>query len=299
MKLEQQLKIALSDTRLLILGAQVLFGFQFNAAFQEMFSSLTPLPRAFSSAGLMLLVIAIGLLITPSMAHRIVERGEDSVRVLKLATGCGGWALIPLAIALAFDFFIALERIGGALAGVFGAIFFFSLAASCWFVIQFWLRAGRKIMPGTESRKAPPLDAQVDQLLTEARVIIPGAQALLGFQLAVTLTRAFEQLPLETKIVHAAALCCVGLAIVLVMAPASLHRIAFGGQNDPDFVKIGSWFVIAAPLPLALGIAFDAYVAASRALASVAGATILAAAAIIALLGFWYVYPIATRLVRS
>ena len=36
-----------------------------------------------------------------------------------------------------------------------------------------------------------PLDVQVDQLLTEARLIIPGAQALLGFQFAVTLMQAF------------------------------------------------------------------------------------------------------------
>lgn len=83
------------------------------------------------------------------------------------------------------------------------------------------------------------------------------------------------------------------------MAPASLHRIAFGGQDDPDFVKIGSYFVIAAPLPLAFGIAFDAYVATSRAFDSVAGAAVLAAAAISALLGFWYAYPMARRFVRS
>jgi hypothetical protein len=35
MQLERQLKIALDESRLLILGAQVLFGFQFNGIFQE------------------------------------------------------------------------------------------------------------------------------------------------------------------------------------------------------------------------------------------------------------------------
>jgi hypothetical protein len=45
-----------------------------------------------------------------------------------------------------------------------------------------------------------------------------------------------------------------------------------------------------------LGIAFDAYVASFRAVDSAAVATILAAAAIIALLGFWYAYPLARRL---
>lgn len=299
MKLEQQLKTALNDNRLLMLGAQVLFGFQFNGTFQEMFDSLSAIPRAFSTAGLMLLVITIGLLITPSMQHRIVEQGQDSVRLLKVASHCAGWALLPLSVTLALDFFIALGRIGGTTAGAVGAMIFFSLAVLCWFALEFWIGAGRKDMAHTEISKATPLEAQVDQLLTEARLIIPGAQALLGFQLAVTLTRAFDQLPSEAKFAHAAALCCVGLAIILLIAPASLHRISFGGQEDPEFVKFGSWFVIAAPLPLALGIAFDAYVAAYRAFASERGAAILAAAAIIALLGFWYLYPIGKRLIRS
>jgi hypothetical protein len=43
-------------------------------------------------------------------------------------------------------------------------------------------------------------------MLTEARVIIPGAQALFGFQLVAMLTTGFERLPEHAKLVHAAAL---------------------------------------------------------------------------------------------
>ena len=66
--------------------------------------------------------------------------------------------------------------------------------------------------------KGTPLSAKVEQMLIEARVIIPGAQALLGFQLTVTLTRAFEQLPFESKLAHATALCCIALSVILLMA---------------------------------------------------------------------------------
>jgi Family of unknown function (DUF6328) len=80
---------------------------------------------------------------------------------------------------------------------------------------------------------------------------LPGAQALLGFQLTVTLTEAFADLSSGAKMTHAAALCCIGLAVVLLNRP--IHRISFGGQDDPDFLKIGSLLVVAAPLrwPLA------------------------------------------------
>jgi hypothetical protein len=62
--------------------------------------------------------------------------------------------------------------------------------------------------------------------LTEARVIIPGAQALLGFQLSVTLMRAFQELAESTKIIHIAALCCI----------AFTHSADGSGVAAPYFV---------------------------------------------------------------
>jgi hypothetical protein len=295
MQLERQLKIALDETRLLILGAQVLFGFQFNGVFQEQFKELPYASQILICAGLFLLVIAIALLIAPSMQHRIVERGQDSPRVLVLATLFAGTALLPISFALALDIFVAMERLASiSIAVIVGAVFFV-LALICWYLLEWIIK--RKQQPMQHDPPKPtPLETQVDQLLTEARVIIPGVQALLGFQLTVTLTRAFQELPTDAKVAHAIALCCIGLAVILLMAPASLHRISFGGQDDPEFLKIASAFVIAAPLPLALGIGLDSYVAAGRALQSERAATVLASGAVLVLLGMWYAYPLWRRM---
>ena len=146
-----------------------------------------------------------------------------------------------------------------------------------------------------DTEKPTPLSTKVDQLLTEARVIIPGAQALLGFQFAVTLTRAFEQLPESVKLAHVGALFCVAIAVILLMAPAALHRLSFGGEDAPEFVKIGSAFVIAAPAPLALGIALDTFVASRRALDSDQAAILLASITAIVLFSLWYAYPFLRR----
>lgn len=51
-------------------GAQVLFGFQFNGMFQEAFADLHLPLRLIACAGLVLIMIATGLLIAPSMQHR-------------------------------------------------------------------------------------------------------------------------------------------------------------------------------------------------------------------------------------
>ena len=45
MDVESRLKTALDESRLLILGAQVLFGFQFEAVFQERFPDISDTAR--------------------------------------------------------------------------------------------------------------------------------------------------------------------------------------------------------------------------------------------------------------
>lgn len=151
-------------------------------------------------------------------------------------------------------------------------------------------------MSKDEREGVTPLSAKVEQMLTEARVIIPGAQALLGFQLTVTLTRIFETLPFLSKLAHAVALCCIALSIILLMAPAALHRISFNGEDSPEFLRIGSAFVMSAPLPLALGIALDIYVATARSLESWLFAGAASGATVLVLVVLWYGYPVWRRL---
>jgi Family of unknown function (DUF6328) len=298
MDVQKKLKLALNENRLLILGTQVLFGFQFNGIFQELFVELPYPSRALEACGLTLLMVSVAFLVAPSMHHRLVESGQDNTRVLKLAGDFAGFALLPLALALAFDMFVTIAWTLGPITGsAVGAIFFLVTIFS-WYALGFLLR-NRKPAMAKDRTIRTPLDVQVDQILTEARLIIPGAQALLGFQFAVTLMRAFAELPDAVKIVHIAALCCIGLAVILLMAPASIHRIAFGGEDDPVFVKIASFFVVAAPLPLAFGIALDTFVAAGRALQSDRAASLLGLAATVVLLGTWYVYPLAQRLLKK
>ena len=88
--LSKQVKIALDETRLLMLGAQVLFGFKLNGVFQEEFANLSVASRYVDCAGQVLMAMAIGLLVAPSMQHRIVENGEDTVRIHRNAMKRGG-----------------------------------------------------------------------------------------------------------------------------------------------------------------------------------------------------------------
>jgi hypothetical protein len=135
------------------------------------------------------------------------------------------------------------------------------------------------------SNKTPP-KSKIEQMLTEARVIIPGGQALLEFQLIATF-KAFNDLPDLFKYVHCAALCAVALAVILLMTPAALHRLSFQGEDDPEFFSIGSRLVIAASIPLAIGISGDVAVVFFKTTGDTAIALSARAIALFALLAFW------------
>jgi Family of unknown function (DUF6328) len=103
-------KIGLGETRMLILGAQILLGFQFRGVFSETFGELPAISRYLDATGLVLMILLVALLITPGPYHRIVAEGYDDQRVQRLTGIIACYALLPFAVALGIDVYITLER---------------------------------------------------------------------------------------------------------------------------------------------------------------------------------------------
>jgi hypothetical protein len=296
--LPKKIKTALDETRMLILGAQILLGFQFRGAFSDGFDRLAPHSRYLDAVALGLMVATVALLITPGPYHRIVEGGSDSGELHEVVTLIAHAALLPFALALGIDVFLSLEQIYGSRAGTAAGVAAAFLALTLWYGIPWAKRAttGKRERAMTEQqrqlRPATPLHVKIDQMLTEARVILPGAQAMFGFQLSIVLTDAFAQLPSASRTVHALSLGFVALAIMLLMAPAAYHRIVFAGEDAEDMHRTGSVLVTAATAPLGLGLVGDLYVVIEK-IAGVAAGIEAAAAGFVLLAGLWYGYPLA------
>jgi len=126
-------------------------------------------------------------------------------------------------------------------------------------------------------------------------VILPGAQAMLGFQLIAMMTRAFDELPSAAQVVHACALGAVALSIIVLIAPAAIHRLSFDGAPSHRFLRIGATFVGAALTPLALGIAADVYVAATRITGAPQLGVVAAIVSGLVMAALWYGYPLVLR----
>jgi hypothetical protein len=133
-------------------------------------------------------------------------------------------------------------------------------------------------------------------MLTESRVILPGAQALLGFQLVVMMTKAFDQLPTTVRVVHSIALANLTLAIILLIAPAAIHRVAFGGAEDPRLHSLGSVIITIALFPLAAAISCYLWIALTRLLHDSGVVLAVAIASFVLLVTFWYVLPLVIRI---
>jgi hypothetical protein len=297
-------KTALDETRMLVLGAQILLGFELSGVFRQGFANLPEHARYLDGAGLMLMVVSITLLIVPESYHQIVDIGEDTGRFHQLITRMTSCALTPFAFSLAIALGTASERVFGPAAGLVTGGFFAVLAFGCWYALAYI----RRLYTGHQERAKSArqqtmtenvsLDQRISQMLTEARVVLPGVQALLGFQLISVLSQSFEELPASSKVIHAASLGSITLAVILLIAPAAYHRIVFSGQDTEEVHRIGSVFVTGATVPLALGLAGDIYVVFTKITASNVIALLLATAALLLLVGFWHAFPVITRLRR-
>lgn len=164
-----------------------------------------------------------------------------------------------------------------------------------WFGIERLISKPEKPMTKHKASGKVLLRTRIEHMLTEARVLLPGAQAMLGFQFAVMLTRPFDQLPDSSKFVHFAALALIAVVIVLLMTPAAIHRLTYGGDETQAFDRIGARFVVIAALPLGLGIGADMYVAVTRGTGSSAIGIAGSAATILLLAALWFIQPLVLR----
>jgi predicted membrane channel-forming protein YqfA (hemolysin III family) len=79
------------------------------------------------------------------------------------------------------------------------------------------------------------LEREHNELLQELRSLIPGAEVLFGFLLAVSFTNQFADLDDAQRYVYYGTLVSTAVALVLYLAPASYHRLRFR-EGDKDYM---------------------------------------------------------------
>jgi hypothetical protein len=134
------------------------------------------------------------------------------------------------------------------------------------------------------------VDEEMRNLIEEARVILPGLQALFGFQTIAVFNDRFADLEKFAKVCHILGLAMVIIAVAMTMTPATYYR-ARNGNATVGMARICSFMIRGAMAPLAVGLALDMFTVIDVA-TGVLSVSIAAGAATFVLLGFlWFVLP--------
>jgi hypothetical protein len=177
-------------------------------------------------------------------------------------------ALLPFMVSLAIEFYAMTGKVLGQGAAIIVGSFAGATALSLWYGLGLLGRIrgwDTGIKPGQTGKKSPEmvktqLHDKIEQALVEARVVLPGAQALMGFQFATMLGEGFDGLPRASKDIHLISLLLMGVTVILLMTPAAYHRIVERGEDTEHFHRVASMLLLMAMIPLPLGICGDLYV---------------------------------------
>lgn len=137
-------------------------------------------------------------------------------------------------------------------------------------------------------------DLEMRNIIEEARVVLPGVQALFGFQTIAVFNDRFEDLAYYAKVCHALGLIMVIIAVAMVMTPAIYYRTCRGRATEP-MVKLSSRMIRGALGPLAIGLALDMFTVIYLVAAGMSARLSLSVGAgfgtLALLLGLWFFIP--------
>ena len=144
---------------------------------------------------------------------------------------------------------------------------------------------------GHEQREELPLSKAAQYLLEECRTVLPGIQALFGFQLIAIFSPGFAQkLSLVEQHLHLAAIALIAVAVALIMTPAAYHRQTGPREVTETFIRISTRLLLWSMLPLAVGICVEFYLVAHIVLTGIL-VPLLAVALFAVFVACWFVLP--------
>lgn len=136
------------------------------------------------------------------------------------------------------------------------------------------------------------MEDQVSRLEQEARMVLPGIQALFGFQLMCVFNPTFgAKLVKDEQVLHLIATTFTLLTIILMLTPGAYHRQKDQFKESQYFIIQFSHFITIGMFFLALAICIDFFLIARIILnnywISVSASVML----MLLFCGFWFLYP--------
>jgi hypothetical protein len=147
---------------------------------------------------------------------------------------------------------------------------------------------------GRNETEKERLDRNLNELLQELRVALPGVQVLFAFLLTVPFQQGFQKATSFQTNVYGLTLLLTALASALLMAPSAYHRLEFRQDDKRHIVymanrlSIVGFAVLAAAMTSAVLLVTNFLYSSTTSIVATVGAAIV-------LYGLWYLLPLARR----
>src|ERR1700704_7149556 len=145
--------------------------------------------------------------------------------------------------------------------------------------------------PDANKKADQQTEKMAREAIEEARMVLPGIQALFGFQLMAVFNQRFNELGEGEKLIHFIAVLLIALSIGLIMTPAAYHRQVEPGSVSRFFVRLASRLVVIAMLPLAVALCLEVYLLGRVILGNSTTSFLVASMLLLIFAGLWYVFP--------
>lgn len=133
-------------------------------------------------------------------------------------------------------------------------------------------------------------DEEMRNIIEEARVILPGLQAVFGFQTAAVFSERFTDLKTYAEACHLIGLALIVVAMAMLMTPAVYYRAQHGNATR-RMLAISRTTIRGALVPMSIGFSLDMLTVMSLATDALAISIGAAVVTLAMFAGLWYIIP--------
>jgi hypothetical protein len=142
-------------------------------------------------------------------------------------------------------------------------------------------------MPESQDQRQ---NRQLQELLNELRLALPGTQVLFAFLLTLGFTQRFTELGDLDRTVYFGSLSCAAISITLFIAPSAHHRMRFQRHARGEIIRAANKYLLAGLVFLALAMSGVLFLVADL-LFRTWIAALVGAGLGLGMLLFWFVVP--------
>lgn len=143
----------------------------------------------------------------------------------------------------------------------------------------------------TDLPPAEDHDGDLTDLLSELRVLLPGAQTLTAFLIILPFNGGFAEIRDTEKVVYLVTFVCSLLSLILFTAPAAQHRLQRPLRDREGFKSIATRFMIAGLVPLSIALVLAAQLVISEVINVRWASWSIAGALAMVILILWWIAP--------